>query len=109
MGDYLIVAVQNGDCILKTKPDAKVLYTTEQRIELIKALRVVDEVIVYRDVDVTLPTVDFDIFAKGHDQNHAGFQRAVEWCKAHGKEVVVVPRTENISSTMLREVQKDYK
>ena len=34
LGDYLIVAVQDGDCILKTKPDAKVLYTTEQRIEI---------------------------------------------------------------------------
>ena len=50
-GDYLIVAVQDGDCILKTKQDADVLYTTEQRIELIKALKIVDEVVVYQDVD----------------------------------------------------------
>ena len=63
LGDYLIVAVQDGDSILKTKPDAKVLYTTEQRIDLVKALRVVDEVIVYQDVDRTLPEVDFDVFA----------------------------------------------
>ena len=47
LGDYLIVAVQDGDCILKTKPDANVLYTTEQRLDLVKALRVVDEVVVY--------------------------------------------------------------
>ena len=49
--------------------------------------------------------VDFDIFAKGPDQCHAGFQRAVEWCEAHGKQVVVIPRTEGISSTMLREIE----
>lgn len=29
LGDYLIVAVQDGDYILKTKPNATVLYTTE--------------------------------------------------------------------------------
>jgi glycerol-3-phosphate cytidylyltransferase-like family protein len=49
---------------------------------------------------------DFDVFAKGPDQTHAGFQRAVEWCKANGKDVVVIPRTEGISSTMLREYSK---
>ena len=102
MGDYLIVAVQNGDCILKTKPDAKVLYTTEQRIELIKALRVVDEVIVYRDVDVTLPTVDFDIFAIGEDQTHPGFRRAVAWCERNGKKVVRLPRTPGICSSDIK-------
>ena len=45
LGDYLIVAVQDGNCILKTKPDAKVLYTTEQRIEMVSELKTVDEVI----------------------------------------------------------------
>lgn len=35
--DYLIVAVQHEDYILKFKPNAKILYSTEQRIELIIA------------------------------------------------------------------------
>ena len=65
LGDYLIVAVQDGDCILKTKPDAKVLYTTEQRIEMVSELRTVDEVIIYEDVDKTIAEVDFDVFAIG--------------------------------------------
>ncbi len=59
--------------------------------------------IVYSDVDKDIQHVDFDVFAKGPDQTHAGFQRAVEWCKENGKEVVVILRTEGISSTMLRE------
>ncbi len=103
LGDYLIVAVQDGDCILKTKPNANVLYTTNQRIDLVKALRVVDEVIVYQDVDKTLPEVDFDIFAIGGDQTHDGFQRAVKWCKDNGKEVVRLPRTPGICSSALKE------
>lgn len=102
MGDYLIVAVQDGDYILKYKPQASILYTTEQRIELISALRSVDEVVVYYDVDKIVQEVDFDVFAIGGDQKHAGFMRAVEWCKAHGKEVITLPRTPGICSTDIK-------
>ena len=87
----------------ENKPDAQVLYTTEQRIDMVKALRVVDEVTVYRDVDTFLPTIDFDIFAIGGDQNHAGFQRAVEWCLNNGKEVIRLPRTQGICSSQIKE------
>lgn len=102
LGDWLIVAVQDGDCILKTKPDANVLYSTEQRVDLVKALRVVDEVIVYQDVDKTLPLVDFDVFAIGGDQTHPGFQRALDWCRQNGKEVVRLPRTPGICSSAIK-------
>ena len=103
LGDYLTVAVQEEDVILKTKPDAKVLYTTEQRIDMVKALRIVDEVITYRNVDEDLPKADFDIFAIGEDQTHAGFQRAVKWCKENGKQVVRLPRTQGICSSEIKQ------
>ena len=68
-GDHLIVAVQHGDQILKYKPDAKVLYTTEERMELVSALRDVDEVIVYHDAGVDfLLDKDFDVLILGGDQ-----------------------------------------
>lgn len=102
LGDYLVVAVQDGDCILKTKPDAKVLYSTEERKELVSALRQVDEVVSYTDVDVTIKTLDFDIFAIGEDQNHAGFQRAVKWCEEHAKRVVRMKRTPGICSSNIK-------
>ena len=106
LGDKLIVAVQDDDVIKKYKPDTEMVYTTEERMYMVSAIRYVDEVVVYRDVDKDIKSIDFDIFAKGPDQVHAGFQRAVEWCKNNGKEVVVIPRTEEISSTMLREYSK---
>lgn len=109
LGDYLIVAVQDGNCILKTKPNAHVLYTTEQRIDLVKALRVVDEVIIYEDVDRTLPEVDFDVFAIGEDQTHAGFQRAVKWCEENGKEVIRLPRTPGICSSEIKASLEELK
>ena len=102
----LVVAVQDGDYILKYKPGTKMVYTTEERMFMVSAVRWVDDVVTYKDVDVDIQNIDFDVFAKGPDQNHEGFQRAVEWCKANGKEVVVIPRTEGISSTMLREYSK---
>lgn len=102
LGDWLVVAVQDGDSILKTKPNANILYTTEQRVELVKALRVVDEVIVYRDVDKILPEVEFDVFAVGEDQIHPGFQRAFDWCARNGKEVVRLPRTPGICSSDIK-------
>ena len=102
----LIVAVQDGDCILKYKPGTKMVYSTEERIFMVSAVRWVDEVVTYKDVDVDIQHIDFDVFAKGPDQQHAGFQRAVAWCEANGKQVVTIPRTEGISSTMLREYSK---
>ena len=102
LGDYLIVAVQDEDFILKTKPNAKILYTTEQRKELVGALRVVDEVVGYTDVDAIVKMIDFDVFAIGEDQNHEGFQKAVEWCKEKGK-IVRMRRTPGISSSDIKQ------
>lgn len=102
LGDYLIVAVQDGDYILKYKPEANVLYTTEQRMGLVGALKSVDEVVVYYDVDKIVQELDFDVFAIGGDQKHAGFMRAVEWCKEHGKDVVPLPRTPGICSSDIK-------
>ena len=102
LGDYLIVAVQDGNYILKTKPNAKVMYTTEERKELVCALRVVDEVVDYTDVDVTIKTLDFDVFAIGEDQDHEGFQREIKWCEDNGKEVVRMRRTPGICSSEIK-------
>lgn len=106
LGNRLIVAVQDESVILKYKPQAKMIYSTEERCYMVSTIKYVDEVIVYKDVDKDIQSVNFDIFAKGPDQVHEGFQRAVKWCEEHGKEVVVIPRTEGISSTLLREYSK---
>lgn len=101
-GDYLIVAVQDGDYILRYKPDAEVLYTTEQRVEMISALRVVDEVVVYQDVESGVRTFDFDVLALGEDHTSDRFIRAEEWSREHGKEVVRLKRTQGICSSGIK-------
>lgn len=102
-GDYLIVAVQSSEVVLKYKPNAKLVYTTEERMYMVKAIRFVDNVVSYEDVDDIVKKVDFDVFVVGPDQNHPGFQSAIRWCKDKGKTVIVLPRTEGVSSSWLKE------
>lgn len=103
LGDYLIVAVQDSDYILKYKPTAKVLNSTEDRMYLIKTIRYVDEVITYTDVDEIIKQVEFDVFVTGPDQTHDGFKRAIKWCEDHSKEHTVLARTDGVSSSELKE------
>lgn len=102
LGDYLIVAAQDSDFILKYKPTAQVMNSTEDRKYMIKSIRYVDEVITYTDVDKIVQEVDFDVFVTGPDQIHPGFQRAIKWCEEHGKEHIVLARTDGISSSELK-------
>ncbi len=104
LGDYLVVAVQDSAVVEKFKPEAKLVYSTEERMYMVDAIKHVDEVIVYNDVSDIVKSADFDIFAKGPDQSHAGFQAAVKWCEDNGKEVVTLRRTEGISSSELKEL-----
>lgn len=103
-GDYLIVAVQSSEYVKKFKPDAQLVYSTEERCYMVRSIRYVDEVVVYESVDDIVKDVDFDVFVKGPDQNHAGFQAAELYCKENGREVYVLPRTEGISSSELKDL-----
>lgn len=103
LGDVLTVAVQADEEIHKTKPNAIILYSLSQRMEMISALKCVDNVVPYTQMDVTIKTLNFDILVVGPDQNHSGILRAIEWAKSQGKEVVTLPRTPGISSTEIRE------
>lgn len=105
LGDYLIVSVQESDFVTKFKPSAKLFYNTEQRLFMVESIKFVDEVITYSTVDETIKTVNFDILAVGPDQNHDKFQKAIEWCKANNKEVITLPRTDGVSSSMIRHLQ----
>lgn len=104
-GDVLIVAVQKN--IKKYKPNAETIYSLEQRIEFLKSIRYVDEVVVYNDVDKIIKKVDFDVFIKGEDQLHSGFVKSIKYCEQSSKQVICLPRTKNISSTKLRELIKN--
>lgn len=102
-GDYLVVAVQDGEYIRKFKPDAKVLYSTNERIEMLEALRIVDKVITYEQVSVdTIKKIDFDILALGEDHRGGRFDEVENWCNEHEKKVVRLKRTQGICSSQIK-------
>lgn len=104
--DYLVVAVQDGAYILKFKPDAKILYSTEERVEILESLKVVDKVVVYKTVGVpALEKIEFDVLALGEDHNGARFDEITDWCVKHGKKVVRLKRTPGICSS---EIKKQF-
>lgn len=101
--DYLIVAVQDADYILKFKPNATILYSTEERVEILQELRVVDKVVVYETVGVAvLKKIDFDILALGEDHRGKRFDEVEQWCREHGKKVVRLKRTPGICSSDIK-------
>ena len=107
-GDYLIVGVQNGDYIAQFKSDSDIFYTTEERVEMIEALRIVDEVFVYDTLcPATMEITDFDVLALG--ENHIGerFDVIEKWCFEHGKSVIRLKRTPGISSTSIKKRVKE--
>lgn len=103
LGDYLTVAVQDDEYIKKFKPSAEIIYNTDQRKEVVASIRCVDAAITYNTVDEIVKSADYDILVVGPDQNHEGFQKAIEYSKSNGKEVVVLERTKDISSTELKQ------
>ncbi len=109
--DYLIVAVQSGEYIRDYKPEAQILYSTEERVEILESLRMVDSVIVYNTVGVeALQMIEekegFDILALGEDHIGKRFDDICEWCTEHNKKIVRLKRTQGISSSSIKEELK---
>ena len=104
LGDFLIVAVQKDEYVQKNKPNIQLIYNTEQRVEMIKSLKCVDAVVEYKCVPQDIKNYDFDIFVVGGDQNNDDIKKAIKWCNNNKKQVVVLERTPNISSTKIRSV-----
>lgn len=101
--DYLTVAVQDGEFIKKFKPDAKVLYSTDERVEILEGLRIVDNVIVYETVGIdTLKKINFDILALGEDHRGGRFDEVEKWCIENGKKVIRLKRTPGICSSEIK-------
>lgn len=109
LGDFLTVAVQDDENVLKFKPGARLTYNTEQRCYMVASIRHVDDVVVYSNAENAVMTNDFDVFARGPDQTNPSFVAAEKWCAAHGKEVVVLPRTEGISTSLIKQVLRASK
>ncbi len=98
LGDYLIVGVTN-DSFDRERGKLNVRNNVLERVEAVKATGFVDQVIIEDYVGQKIDDIikyDVDIFAIGSDWE-GKFDYLKEYC-----EVKYLPRTEGISSTMLR-------
>ena len=106
LGDYLIVGV-TSDSFDRGRGKLNVRNNVLERVEAVKATGYADEVIIEDYLGQKIDDIqkyDVDIFAIGSDWI-GQFDYLNEYCK-----VVYLPRTEGISSTMLRaESQDTYK
>ena len=106
LGDYLIVGV-TSDSFDRGRGKLNVRNNVLERVEAVKATGYADEVIIEDYLGQKIDDIqkyDVDIFAIGSDWV-GKFDYLNEYCK-----VVYLPRTEGISSTMLRaESQDTYK
>lgn len=99
LGDYLIVGVTN-DNFDRERGKLNVRNNVLERVESVKATGLADRIIIEDYVGQKIDDIqkyDVDIFAIGSDWE-GKFDYLNEFC-----EVVYLPRTEGISSTMLRE------
>lgn len=99
LGDYLIVGVTN-DNFDRERGKLNVSGNVLERVEAVRATGLADQIIIEdyfgQKID-DIQRYDVDIFAIGSDWE-GKFDYLNEYC-----EVVYLPRTEGISSTMLRE------
>lgn len=98
LGDYLIVGVTN-DSFDRERGKLNVRNNVIERVEAVMSTGLVDQVIIEDYVGQKIDDIqkyDIDIFAIGSDWE-GKFDYLREFC-----EVVYLPRTEGISSTMLR-------
>lgn len=103
LGDYLIVGVTN-DNFDRERGKLNVKNNVLERVEAVKATGLADKIIIEDYVGQKIDDIqkyDVDIFTVGSDWV-GKFDYLKEFC-----EVVYLPRTEGISSTMLREKQDD--
>lgn len=103
LGDYLIVGVTN-DNFDRERGKLNVKNNVLERVEAVKATGIADKIIIEDYVGQKIDDIqkyNVDIFTVGSDWvGH--FDYLNEFCK-----VIYLPRTEGISSTMLREKQDE--
>ncbi len=102
------VLLQIDEMVEKYKPGYKNVYDFATRQKMIETLRSVDKAIPYDVVGVeAVKDLDFNLLVVGPEHTNERFQELFKWCAENGKEVVMLPRTQGISTTRLKEIIRD--
>ena len=103
--DHLIVGVSTDELVEDYK-HKKTVIPFEDRIEIVKAIKYVDEVVPQTTMDKyeAWKNLHFDVLFHGDDwKNSSMYNELEEKLKKEGVEFVYFPYTKRVSSTMLKE------
>ncbi len=109
MCDYLIVGVSTDELVLSYK-DKLPIIPFQDRLEIISALKVVDEVVAvtHRDKKQSYLDVGYDILFVGDDWKGSEiFDDLEKFLEPFGAKVHYFNYTKNVSSTKFREILTD--
>lgn len=108
--DYLIVGV-NSDELVKEYKGKNVVVPLEERMEIIRSLRYVDEVMKVESLEkkIVWNQKHYDLLFIGDDwKGNPRWEATAEEMKVYGVTTVFLPHTEGTNSTLLREKLIDY-
>lgn len=109
--DYLIVGVSTDDLVVSYK-NKKPIIPFEERLAIIDSIKYVDKAVPQITMDKTdaWKKLKFDVLFHGSDwKNSEMYNKIVDDFKEVGVDVVFLPHTEGISSTMLSEILQNVK
>ncbi len=104
--DYLIVGVSTDE-VVESYKHKKPIIPFEERIAIVEALRCVDKAVPQSSMDkmIAWNELHFDALFHGSDWKGSDmYNKMIEEFKSVGVDVVFLPHTEGVSSTLLLEV-----
>lgn len=107
--DYLIVGVNSDALVEEYKHKIPVIREAE-RAEIVRNIKSVDEVVIANTLDknVALDLYHFDAIFIGDDwKGNSRWEQTKVELRKKGVDVVFLPHTNGVTSTMLRPIEKD--
>ena len=108
--DYLIVGV-NSDALVQEYKGKKAIVPLEERMEIIRAIKYVDEVMQIDSLDkkISWRLKGYEVLFIGDDwKGNPRWEATAEEMARYGVKTVFLPHTEGTSSTLLREKMAEY-
>jgi len=102
LGDLLIVAIDDDDSVKKLKGSGRPVISARERVRILSALNTVDYVVVFssQELKKLIEIIQPDVLTKGSNYSSEEiFGR--ETVEQLGGRVVLIPVTEDISSTSI--------
>ena len=102
LGDILIVAIDDDDSVTMNKGVGRPVISSKERVQILSALDSIDYVVVFSSgkLEHLIKTIRPDVLTKGSNYTEKDVL-GYEYVNNFGGKIVLIPVTENISSTRI--------